>query len=831
MMSQTISLNADWQFRQVDTKSWLSAQVPGCVHTDLLRHALIEDPFVGQNEWAVQWIEEKEWDYRLEFTLGDAELDCEHVDLAADGLDTFATVVLNGEEVGRAQNMFVGYRWQVKELLRTGKNVLEIRFASPMNAIRQRQPILEPMQCDSVGGRHQIRKQQCSFGWDWGPRLTTSGIWRPIRLEAWSSNRLKDVVITQQHARKRCTLKLAAETASKRKGFSLRARASLDEQLVGESEGSLGASLELVIAKPELWWPNGMGAQPIYLVEVELLNGSEVIDTWQQRIGLCETQLDCHPDKWGTSFQFLVNGKPVFAKGANWIPAHSFINEGEALMLDLLDSAADAHMNMVRVWGGGIYETDTFYDACLERGLLIWQDFMFACCVYPSDREFTSWVKQEAEYQVRRLRNHSHIALWCGNNEIEQLTNHLSKDDPKAVRAYDRMFRKLLPDTLKKLAPGADYISSSEHNPDDPWGDTNNQESGDAHYWGVWFMREPVNAYEKQYHRFFSEFGMQAYPHVETARTFTQSRNLFGADMNSHQKNGGGNEIIFHYISQLFRFPKNYEATVYQSQIMQAFCIRTGIEHMRRSAPRTMGALYWQLNDCWPVASWSSIDFGGRWRALQYSAKRFFAPALVSVKVLGDEWTHPTSNTLMSEVHGVELHTVCDLPMACTAELSWDLWSIRDSKPVETGSTAVKLSYGKSVRRKVLNFKSAITAHGCSDLVLRTRLVSSEGEALSCNTTFLTAPRHIEFPQAKIASKVSVGAVSGTYQVELSCDALAYQVYINLDDAIAHRVSDNFFDLLPGEVKIVTLRPSEAFKISEIRKALQVYSYRDSYED
>ena len=634
MPKKTLILNDGWKFREKGKGEWRSAEVPGCVHTDLRRHGLIPDPFYGRNEHDLGWIEQAGWDYRLDFVVP-ADFPNERMDLVFRGLDTVATVSLNGNVIAETRNMFAGFRVPVTDHLREGDNRLEVRFQSVTSAIRERDPQPSPVLGDFVGGRIQLRKQQCSFGWDWGPRLATSGVWQPVSLESWSSNRLRDHRVEQIHRRGRCRLRIHVETDRRGKRFTTRAVLRREDRFDAESRAAPGEPLEFTVNDPEIWWPNGMGPQPLYDLTVELLEDGTPIDRRSQRVALCEIRPEQHSDRWGTSFQFVANGKPFFAKGANWIPAHSFVNEGEKLIPDLLDSAADAHMNLIRVWGGGIYELDRFYEGCLERGLVVWQDFMFACTLYPADSDFVEQVRLEADYQVRRLRNYSNIALWCGNNEIVELSAPTLRADRDLRRQYEKIFHELLPKTLERLSPAAAYWPGSPNNPEDPFGDVDNGDSGDAHYWEVWHRRAPISDYEKQCHRFFSEFGMQAYPHVETARTFTESSDLFSPEMDSHQKNGGGNQTIFHYISELFRFPEDYPATVYVSQIMQAFCLRQAIEHMRRNMPRTMGALYWQLNDCWPVASWSSIDFGGRWKALHYAAKRFFAPALVSVRRIG----------------------------------------------------------------------------------------------------------------------------------------------------------------------------------------------------
>ncbi|WP_309398595.1 beta-mannosidase [Cerasicoccus maritimus] len=827
LLNQANELNDGWQFRAAHNQEWLDAKVPGCVHTDLRNQGVISDPFYGRNEDDLLWVEETDWQYRATFCLSDAQRAEDFVELVAEGLDTFATIKLNGQDIAQTDNMFVGWRFDVKDKLVSGENLLEIDFLHPRSAILARNPNPERCIGDRLGGRTEIRKQQCSFGWDWGPRLGTCGIWRPIRIESWSTNRIEDYFVTQQHSAGQSIVNVAVNTAHRGKRFQVVAKLSLNGEEIAHCAERLNETLQLVVTKPELWQPNGHGEQPLYELIVELWSDGELIDQRSQRIALCEIKLVQEPDEWGQSFKFTVNGKPVFAKGANWIPAHSFVNEGEAHFDDLLDSAVDANMNMIRVWGGGVYELDSFYEACLERGLMVWQDFMFACAPYPGDPAFCKQVRAEAEYQVRRLRNYAHIALWCGNNEIIQLNRDKLKADKKAGKAYLKVFCEVLPKALEKHLPGADYIHTSEYNPHEVFGDTANVDSGDVHFWGVWHARQHFSAYEQQFHRFFSEFGMQAYPHVETAATFTESQNVFSPEFNNHQKNGGGNSIIFHYISELYRFPKDFQATIYLSQIMQAFTLRYGIEHMRRNMPRTMGALYWQLNDCWPVASWSSIDFGGRWKALQYAAKRFFSPALVSVKLIGEEKIHGSTNVVLNGVDAVEIYTVFDGPQNTSGELSWQVWSISQNKLLLEETKAVKLTYGKSIRRKKLDLTPLVEAHGREDLILRTRL-TAEGYEDNVNTTCLTGPKRLEFNAPKIKAKVTKVA-GGEFDITLSSDQIAYQVYLNLVDAIPHRLSDNFFDLFPGESKTVRLRPLQLMNVAEARKALTIYTYRDSY--
>jgi beta-mannosidase len=833
MLTQSLS-DANWQLRELTPSGRAKARpatVPGCVHTDLQVNELIPDPFYGRNEDHVSWIEEKEWTYFTEFELDRQLLTEQQVDLVFDGLDTLAVIRVNDSEIGRTENMFLGYRFNIKSHLKPGTNRIEIDFLNAMDYIRARHPgPLVPVSNDPVGGRQYIRKKQCDFGWDWGPRLVTAGIWQDVRLEAWSGNRLTGVHITQTHRRETVSVQVAPELYRPRSAsrFLLNVNIYFDGTLVAEHSGPADQTVSLPIPDPQLWWTNDLGAQPLYTVEVTLSSDEKTLSSYRRRIGLCQIRLDQHRDRWGTSFQFTVNNIPIFAKGANWIPAHSFINAGRAHYDDLLTSAQEAHMNMIRVWGGGIYELEEFYDLCNAKGLLVWQDFMFACVLYPADRAFLRQVQEEATYQVRRLRNFSNLALWCGNNESEHMYHPVLEKNKQAMRDYKKIFYELLPATVQEHHPACAYWPSSGHNPRGPEHHPGNEDSGDHHYWGVWHSRAPVEAYEKQHHRFFSEFGMQAYPAPEVAATFTDDFNLYGPDMENHQKNGGGNATIMHYVSELYRYPADYRAAVYLSQLNQAYCMRFGIEHMRRNMPRIMGALYWQLNDCWPVASWSSIDFGGRWKALQYAARRFFAPALVSVKRLGEETMFTSANLIRSTIDRVELHTVCDGSTASSAKLSWGLYHVGTNRRVKHGRLNVKLKPGQARRQDTLDFSAEIEKYGRDSLILRTRLTDCDYPD-SDNTTFLSRPKRVDFQQPKFSSDVK--KISPTeFTVAIASDVIAYQVYLNLRDDHRYRASENFFDLFPGETRTITFRLEQCMTLSTFIKALTIYSYYDSYQ-
>jgi beta-mannosidase len=869
------------------------------VHRDLLRHRLIPDPFWGTNEIDLQWIEECDWEYRASFTAPQSLLAEEVVELVADGLDTVATVVLNGREIARTDNMFIGYRWEVKPFLRPGKNQLLIRFGRAMEYIRTHRTGHNPHDInDPVGRCTVIRKQQCQFGWDWGPRFVTAGIWRDIRLEGWTGNRLDGVRVAQEHrADGSVVLEFTPELARPDPGATVRAQgATLQSHNVGPDlvsgprsdpntvrgtvsiDGKIIAKIENRHAKienPQLWWPSGQGDQPLYQVEVDV-TGSDGAPAgrWTRRIGLRTVVLDRHADQWGQSFQFVVNGRPIFAKGANWIPAHSFVAGLTRADYERdLRSAVEANMNMVRVWGGGIYESEAFYDLCDELGLLVWQDFMFACTLYPADAAFLASSRAEADYQIRRLRHRACLALWCGNNEVFGCNAAVLTANKTLFAEYEALFHLALPDAVAAADGITPYWPSS------PWsGDVDasfaaGEKRGDTHYWDVWHARKPVKDYENYAFRFASEFGMQSFASGETQTSFCppEDANVFGPTMTNHQKNRFGNQIILDYVSRQYRFPKDQEALIFLSQLNQAECMRVGVEHYRRSMPRCMGALYWQLNECWPVASWSSLEFSGRWKAIHHLARRFFAPALVSAHVPGEEQTI-TNNYRRTTVREVHLHTIYDAPEPARGMLRWNLVRF-DGKVVLRGHKPVALRHGESVRQRTLDLAKPMAKHGRDNLYLRIGLEIA-GVRVSEDTVFLAPPRFLMLPKAKTAVAISMlspnpdscdcrSLLAGDPPPEFACKQAptsiakktrrsngeprpeftgsstrarltfispVFQHRFAFDlPGIAHRSSDNYFELYPDEKKTVEVKIALSQTAVQLKRALVFHSLVDTY--
>ncbi|HWA84717.1 MAG TPA: glycoside hydrolase family 2 protein, partial [Opitutus sp.] len=578
----------------------------------------------------------------------------------------------------------------------------------------------------------------------------------------------------------------------------------------------------------------------LYRLEVEATGGDgAAIGTWSRRIGLRTIALDRHPDEWGESFQFVVNGRAIFAKGANWIPAHSFVaGLTRADYARDLRSAAQANMNIIRVWGGGIYESEDFYDLCDELGLLVWQDFMFACTIYPGDASFVASVREEARGQVTRLRHRACLALWCGNNEIAQL-NTVGRDrgdlvqNGQLARDYREIFHRVLPETVAVLDGATSYWPSSQwrgsfaDSAGTPSALPEGEKRGDTHYWDVWHQRQPVSAYRKWRFRFCSEFGMQSFSSPATNATFCppHSDNVFGPEMENHQKNAAGNQIILDYVSRLYRFPKGQDELIYLSQLNQAHCTKTGVEHWRRNMPRCMGAIYWQLNDCWPAASWSSIEFTGRWRALHHVARRSFAPALVTAEVPGDE-TATIGNYRRSDVREVRIFTVYDAPAPARGLVRWDVFHI-DGRVLRHGRKRVRLRYGESVRQQTIDLATLLAKHGRDSLVVRIAL-DLGGRCVSEDSVFLTQPRFVKLPEnTRTAARVTMAT---SRRARLTFRSAVFQHRFAFDvPGLTCACSDNYFELFPGEPKTVIVDFDRPQTKRGLQRRLRWRSLADTY--
>ncbi|HOE95446.1 MAG TPA: glycoside hydrolase family 2 protein [Candidatus Sumerlaeota bacterium] len=824
---EQLELNGTWSVRMRGGKDALPARVPGCVHLDLLAAGRIPDPFFRDNENDLQWIGEVDWIYTREVNAPAALLDHDRVLLVCEGLDTLATLELNGVRLGETNNMFRTYEFDVKDALRPGANTLRIAFASTIPT----PPDPNPLPADDPRARHRfkpfarrhLRKEPCNYGWDWGPTLVTCGVWRPIRLVAFDVARLTDVAIRQRHASKSVRLEISVAIEPVR-AAALKARVTLSRdgrelaRKITDVRRGAGA-VSLIVRQPELWWPNGMGDQPLYDVAVELLDaGGSVLDTQRKRIGLRTLNVRRRKDRWGESFEFVVNRVPFFAKGADWIPADVF---APRLTRDdyarLLGDAAAVHMNMLRVWGGGIYEDDAFYAICDELGLCVWQDMMFSCATYPTfDEGWMANVEAEARDNIRRLRHHPAIALWCGNNEVEfsVFVGDQWTEDRMSWESYGRLFDELLPRVAKELAPDIDYWPGSPHTPVGDRAKTEDPHSGDAHLWDVWHGRQPFEWYHGAFHRFVSEFGFQSFPEPKTVRGYTlpADRNLVSRIMEHHQRSYIGNTAIMQYLLDWFRLPGDFDSQLWLSQILQGLGIRFGVEHWRRNMPRCMGALYWQLNDCWPVASWASIDYHGRWKALHYMARRFFAPLLVS-------------GVPDVQRRKVDLHVASDRGEAVDGRLRWRVTTV-GGRTLEEAERAIRIAPRKSTPCGALALAGPLAQHPARDLIVWLAL-DVDGAVVSENTVLLARPKHMDLERPAFQTRVRP-LKDGTFSVRVKSDKPALWVWLELrrDDA---RFSDNFFDLPAGGAREIVIRPARKLSREALERQLSIRSLVDTY--
>ncbi len=826
-MTRIQSLTGAWQFRQAGTEEWLPATVPGGVHTDLLALGRIPDPFVGDNERRVQWVAEADWEYQRSFTVPAELLAEERIFLVCDGLDTLATVELNGQTLGRTDNMFRQYRWDVKPLLQVGANELCITFASPVRyaSARQEARPLRGVSQAIPGGPH-LRKAPCQFGWDWGPQLPPIGLWKDIRLEGYSAARLADVHLRQHHADGEVKVEVQAEietfgTAVGPLALAVTITAPDGSTIEKTFEVSEISKVSVPIPHPQLWWPNGHGAQPLYEVKVEVKDKakSEVpastLASASYRIGLRTVELRQEEDAWGRSFTFVVNGAPIFAKGSNWIPADSFPTRITHTHLEgLIRSAAETHHNMLRVWGGGFYEEEHFYDLCDRYGILVWQEFVFSCSIYPLDEpDFIENVRVEAVENIRRLRHRASLALWCGNNEMEWGWADWNWKGPELQdlkAAYDRFFHHTLAEWCAAEDPDHAYWPSSPSS-DTPFETPNGQVQGDAHYWDVWHGRKPFTAYRNQYPRFMSEFGFQALPPLETIRTYAAEPdwNMTSYIMEQHQKNASGNSLMVGQMLDTFRLPKDFESLVYLSMVLQAEGIRYGVEHWRRHTRRVSGTLYWQLNDCWPVASWSSLDYFGRWKALHYAARRFYAPLLLSIEDAPPWQAIFLSSDLLEEWQG---------------SVHWALTTL-DGKMLTSGEKAAAVEPLGVTAVEKLDFSGFLDDDTRRELVFVAELWQGD-RRLAGQTAVFAPTKHLSLVDPQINADVTLK--EGLLAIELSARSLARLVECSLTGADVI-FSDNYFDLPAQKVISVTAPLPAGWDLATAQAALKVRSVYNTY--
>ena len=794
-----------WNFRKGNDNQWFPAKVPGTVHTDLLANKLIPDPFIGANEKQLQWIENEDWQYQTTFTISKAELKHQNAILHFDGLDTFAEVYLNGTKILSADNMFRTWKVDVKRVLKVGQNKLQITFASAVKKGKEEAKKLPY----TLPGDEKVftRKAQYHFGWDWGPRFVTAGIYKKVVLRFWDNAILSQVKTNQDLTDKTLAkVVFSVDINTNKVGqYQLKINDKTEEIQLQKGQNTLSFSYE--IKNPKLWWPNGLGEAHLYPFDIHLIKDMQVIDSQKVTIGLRTIELVQEKDAIGKSFYFKVNGQPVYMKGANVIPPDSFLPRvTDSVYQSIVKNAVNANMNMLRVWGGGVYTDDVFYEACDKNGILVWQDFMFACAMYPGDEAFLENVKQEVVDNVTRLQNHPSIALWCGNNENDEgwhnwgwqkQYKYSEADSTKIWNDYQKLFHDLIPKTLDSLLPKNEnrYWPSS---PSIGWGRKESLLSGDAHYWGVWWGMEPFEMYEKKVGRFMSEYGFQGLPEKKTFLAFAKSDELnFDSDaVKNHQKHPTGYQTIKEYMARDYQVPTNFEDFIYVSQLLQAEGMKTAIEVHRRAKPNCMGTLIWQLNDCWPVTSWSSVDYYGKWKALQYQLKHSFEDLLIAVVEKTDLYQVHIVNDDSKKYEGVFEMKLLDFNGA----LLWDAMAV-GSIPQDSA---------------LIHFEIPKMDLNGFDLAKAVLSVSFASEKKSANSLYyFVKPKDLQLTKPNIQiSKID----ELTY--EISTDVLAKNVYLSSEEDTFF--SDNYFDILPRQkVTIKLTKPVKAIRVTSLFEVMK----------
>lgn len=781
-------LNQNWTMRCVEDSQWQEARVPGTVYTDLLRNGNMEDPYWKDNEDAICSLMEKDYEYQCTFQ-GEETEDLSNAFLRFEGLDTVADIYLNNVHVGNAESMHRTWEYPVKEVLSPGENTLKVVFHSPLKFIAQAYKKYGNIgNDDTYEGFMHLRKAHYMFGWDWGAHLPDAGIFRPVFLCSVSHGRIDSVYIRQCHEENKCTLKFEGDCIRETPGeYQWRVLVTAPDGQKYETALSAEGEGQLVIEDPELWWPNGLGDQPLYQVEAQLLYEGNVEDTWKKRIGLRTMTMQRKKDQYGESFAHEVNGKAFFAMGADYIPEeHLLGRRSEEKTRKLLEDCKLANFNVIRVWGGGFYPDDWFFDICDELGLVVWQDFMFACSVYELTPEFEANIRKEFADNIKRLRHHASLGLWCGNNEMEMFVDERCwVTKASEVRDYLFMYERIIPEVLREYDPETFYWPASPSsggsfdNPNDP-------DRGDVHYWKVWHGNRPFSEYRKHFFRYASEFGFQALPSKKTIETFTDDPddwNLFSYIMEKHQRNYGANGKIMNYMQQTYRYPGDFDTVIYASQLLQADAIRYGVEHFRRNRGRCMGAVYWQLNDCWPVISWSSIDYTGRWKALHYYAKRFFAPVMISCQE--ESWLTQEAN--MNRQH---FQFEKSIHLNVTNETLGDKeilvkWYVRNA--------AAEILREEQAMIQVPAQESVwLPKEELPEIDVFTQYVSFEawenGKCISEGTVIFSYPKYFRYENPELSCKVEGN------QITVSSPVYAKSVEI-LNEQEDLVLSDNYFDL------------------------------------
>ncbi|MBA7615892.1 hypothetical protein ES703_23181 [subsurface metagenome] len=813
---QKIDLSGRWVLEQKNKGHGIPVNIPGDNFSALIEAGRIPDPYFGSNETEIQWVGKADWIFKRSFTVTGEFLKNSSVFLNCRSLDTCAEILINGKSVGTSCNMFYRYRTEVRDYLKEGENEIRIVFTSAERAAEEYNkklayPIPHTVHPVQSFHRNLIRKVQCHSGWDWGPCIMASGIYGKIFLASCSLGRIEHVHTNQAQKGSDWEIEVVTEIFSNT-AVNTEVEVELADITVRTpaelKKGYNRISTNITMKDPELWWPAGYGGQPLYDLTVKAVD-EEV----RKRIGFRRLEVITEQDRIGRSMSIRVNGKDIFCKGANWIPMDALPALQTAERCEkLLADAVSANMNMIRVWGGGQYESEDFYRICDEKGLLVWQDFMFACSMYPAARDFLDNVEKEAVYQVKRLKDHPGIALWCGNNENIGALDWFAESRANRARYlidYDRLNEGVLGRVVKELDPGRTWWPSSpsagEGDYSDNWHDDT---KGDMHYWSVWHEGKPFKAYYEVAPRFCSEFGYQSFPSLESVKAYAPEDqwNITSPVMEHHQKNERGNTIITENITRYFRFPEGFENFLYLSQVQQALAMKTAVEYWRSRRPICMGALYWQLNDNWPVASWSSIEYSGKWKLLHYSAKRFFQPVQLAAFIKDN----------MLEVWGLN-----DTETSYSGTLSTEFLDfkgtahVKEECPCTLEPEASTLLWKSDLHKIALNRESCFFTAGFYTEELHLE-----------NDTFLTEPKRCSLGPAQV--HMDIKEAGGDFTVFLSTDCPAF--YVSLDPGnIPGVFSDNCFTLLPGKTKRIVFYPQKKTSNEALSRELKLFHLRKTY--
>lgn len=798
---EQIQINNGWKMRICGTEQWFLATVPGCVYNDLLNNKQIKDPFWRDQEHSALTLMEQDYEYYTTFVVPEKLIHCKKLLLHFDGIDTVGDIYCNGHFLGHVENMHRIWEYDITSIIKKDKNELRIILFSPTKFIREAYKHYESDGApECMQGFPHLRKAHYMFGWDWGARLPDAGIWRSVTLLGVDIDAIDSVHIRQAHQLSKVTLEIDVITKQHNSNTHYEVVLYSPDKKQIKYKNS---PKEIKIENPILWWPNGYGNQSLYEIEIILKEENLILDTWKKKIGLRTVTISREKDSYGESFTPIINGIKIFSMGANYIPEdHILARVTEEKTRKLLTDAKLCHFNTIRVWGGGYYPNDFFYNLCDELGLLVWQDFMFACALYKLTEEFEQNIIAEFIDNIKRIRHHACLALWCGNNEMEMF---LEKENewlkyPKQKSDYINLYEYILPKTLKKYDPDTFYWPASPSS-GGAFDKPNDENRGDAHYWEVWHESAPFTAYRKYYFRYISEFGFQSFPTLKTIESFTlpEDRNIFSYIMEKHQRNNAANGKIMNYLSQTYLYPTQFAIILYASQMLQAEAIRYGVEHFRRHRGRCMGTVYWQLNDCWPVASWSSIDYYGRWKALQYYCKRFFAPVLLSCQEEGMLNHFPNINAEKKEIP--KQATFCITNDTLEEKKLLVYWSLRNnqSEIKKEGTISICVS---PLSTKWLDSLSFPDADILEDYLAYE--LWEEETMLSFQTEIFSIPKYFHFKEPNLKAQVN----HDTIQITAQAYAKGVEIQNETEDLI---LSDNYFDMNAGEkqVKIISGNPAK----------------------